>query len=523
MNSGGGALASSGRLGLSITLGLGMVAAVVVTFLLVLSSDAEEVNLTSARLVPGDAGLFVGLNSDLDGSQWVNAFSLVERLGQDEPEAELKRTLLEDEDINWEGDIAPFLGGDAAFFLRSFDPATSEFSGGVVFSTNDPGAALEVLVRESDFTFVDGEHSGLAYQLSIEDGSAAGVLGDHLVVALDEDTMRDVIDVFLGESKSLADVDEFETLRDQLARNFLSFVYLNGQILLESSLDDETLQALKEVGIDSTLEPIAAVVGATGKGFTFQAASIANQEDASPLLAPRDSRYDEIVPAETAVFFSTFGIGGAYRDVIDSAGDDLDEAIRDAGYSSIDDLLNEAGAELGLNSLEDVLNLFEGETAVAVWFPTGAQEDAQGLLLTEVRDVVAAREVIEALVPESEPREVRDVNGIEVTIFAADDGDAAAYAFDGGDLLFGTADAVIRILEGGRSSLESSAVYRDTLGELPTGLGTFAYFDLGTLVRLSEGSLPPEISRAEEALHGLIINAVQEQGTTGVSGIVTVE
>jgi hypothetical protein len=62
--------------GLPITVGLVAVAAVVGGAILFTSGRASEVNLTTASLVPEDAGVYFALNTDLTSSEWVNTFRL---------------------------------------------------------------------------------------------------------------------------------------------------------------------------------------------------------------------------------------------------------------------------------------------------------------------------------------------------------------------------------------------------------------------------------------------------------------
>ena len=106
-------------IGLAITAGLVAVAAVVGGVILFTSSRASEVNLTTASLVPEDAGIYVALNTDLSSSQWVNTFRLAERLGADDPEGDLKDGA-DTAGLDWEDDVAPFLGGNAALYVQGF-------------------------------------------------------------------------------------------------------------------------------------------------------------------------------------------------------------------------------------------------------------------------------------------------------------------------------------------------------------------------------------------------------------------
>ena len=58
---------------------------------------------------------------------------------------------------------------------------------------------------------------------------------------------------------------------------------------------------------------------------------------------------------------------------------------------------------------------------------------------------------------------------------------------------------------------------------MPSKLGTYAYFNMGKLVRLAEGGVPADLDDAERALAGLIINIVDEREVVRLSGIITIE
>ena len=75
------------EVGIGATVLVGVAVALVFFFS---SSSASGVNLTSAALVPADTALYVGINTDLESSQWVASFTLLERLGVDDPKGSAK-------------------------------------------------------------------------------------------------------------------------------------------------------------------------------------------------------------------------------------------------------------------------------------------------------------------------------------------------------------------------------------------------------------------------------------------------
>ncbi|MGB4862162.1 MAG: DUF3352 domain-containing protein [Tepidiformaceae bacterium] len=511
-------------LGLAMTAGLVGIAAVVGGAILFTSGKASEVNLTSASLVPADAGFYFALNTDLTSSQWVNAFQLAERLGQEDPEGELK-TGADDAGFDWEDDVAPFLGGDAAVFVSGVSISDTSATGAVILRCKDAKKALDV-IDENGGLGDDAEYGGIEYY-DVQGGFVA-IIGNHLVIAFDEESMRAVIDVSKGEEKSLASVDDFQKLRDELTGNFLGFIYLSTENLLgDFFLDDpEVKAAIDNSGSgDLVFKPAAWVIGAKKDGFEFQAASLGEPGTISPMLAPRESKLIKFVPADAAFYFSTVDIAGTWEKISDAARDQIDDAIRDEGeYDSLDDAMRAAGKELGIGSLEEIIQLFEGETAAAFWFPSGDEDDAEGLVLAEV-DQGKAEPLMEKLSNAAAVGKLdrTTIKGTEMTSFEDEDGDVTAYAFLDGNLLLGTKAAVEMVLKNDEPPLSSLRRYNDAVGQMPTKLGTYGYFNMSKLVRLAEGGVPADLGDFERALSGLIINVVDERGVARLSGILTVE
>ena len=125
------------KTGMWLAAALGLSAAVVAGFVMFTSGKAGGVNLTSASLVPADAGVYVAFNTDLKSPQWVAAFDLIERLGEDDPEGQLRESAEDDGDLDWEEDVQPFLGGNAAVYVNSFDAMSFEVRGAVIAKVKD--------------------------------------------------------------------------------------------------------------------------------------------------------------------------------------------------------------------------------------------------------------------------------------------------------------------------------------------------------------------------------------------------
>lgn len=351
---------------------------------------------------------------------------------------------------------------------------------------------------------------------------------DHLVIAFDEASLEDVIDVHAGTKESLASLSDFKRLRDELSGNFLSFVYIDAESLAaDAFLEDPILRdAIDSAGAgDLVFKPSAWVIGAKDNAFEFHSASVGEAGVVSPMLQPRESKLIKRVPSDASVFFSTTQFAQTWDKVVAEAGAEIDSAIAESGeYDSLDDALRDAGRELGLQSLDELIDLFEGELAVAAWFPGGDQDSAEAVLLAEV-DEAEARRVLDTVLRSGPNRTTRTekVNGTDVTIARGEDGEDAAFAIKDGVLMAGTLPGVTAILEASGPNLAELDSYRSTVAQVPGKLGTYAYFDLGVLLRLAEGGIPADLDEVERALDGLIINAVDQNGVIRLTGILTVD
>ena len=497
--------------GALITVGLAVVAAVVAGALFLTSSSADEIDLTTAELVPADAGVYIALNTDLASTQWIDAFALIERLGEEDPEGQLRDSVEQQGDFDWEDDIAPFLGGNAAFFLADIDPARGLFQGAVILQARDTERAERVLIREHGGDFADDTYRDVDFKADRDGDLYIARIGEHLVVASDEESLLAVIDVSQDPDRSLARVTEFRHLRDQLPANFLWFVYIDAGSLFEDSLAGMLGKALAQSGADElALKPMAIVIGATGNAFELQAASVGDAGPAAPALQPRTSRFAAMVPAEAAIFASTFDLAGVWTASIAEARDELDE------------LIAAAGREVGLESIEELIAIFDGESAIAVWFPSGDEDDAEFVFLAEVSDEQLAQDVLDTIVKMADDVTERQIGGATVYFGNVQAGEFGL-ALAGDYVAFGSRAGLEAVLLGDRPTLAGFDRYVTAVDELGVSLGTFGFFDVSRLLRLTDGTIPVDLGEAERALEALIVNFVSEAGVTRAGGALTIE
>jgi hypothetical protein len=518
--------------GVFVTLGLLVVAAMLAAVVVFTSGGASDVELTTARFVPADAAAYIAFNTDLSSSQWVSTFRIIEKLGQKDPEKELKSSAEDPGGLDWEKEVAPFLGGNAAIYAHGASLSSASFVGAVILRCSDAKAALKVFLEKSGGTFEETRYGGVVYYRDTDMSLYAVRIDDHLVIAMDEISLKEALDVRAGNKPSIESISEFKNLRDELTGDFLAFVYVNaGEFLGDTLFSDPVVKkAFDDAGAsDLALKPFAAVIGAKGNAFQFQEASVGKIDAISPMIQPRTSRFAKLVPAETAIFFSTQQVAQTWNAVLKTAGKQIDDAIAEDGqYRNLHDALQAAGREMGLSSAQDLIDLFTGETAVAVWFPKANSEAPEFVVLAEVKDEAHAREALASVATASarnsqKPR-TETVGGVQVTLFTDADGTVSAYAVRDGYMLIGSEAGLKKTLAGGSANLADSASYAATTKQMPGSLGTYAYLDMASLLRLTgaDGILP-QLDDSEQALQGLILNYVQERGVVRFSGVLSVK
>ena len=462
---------TSTRLALVLGAALAITAIVVLSFVLSdrgVPAPTDGIgDIPTAHLVPEDAALYVALSTDLDSPSWGDAFDESEDVGAEDPLAQLRELLASEMGIDWDEEVEPFLGGAAVFFISSFgegdegDPA-----GAVIFRANDARAAEAVILDRRSDGFDERNYREVAYKV-MEEGGVLAVIGDHFVYAADAPTLQAIVDTHLGDTRALADADDFRRLRNALEGDALAFVYIHPGNL--AGVMDEALEAsagedgreeqpdiLAIVGLDKLFaEPIGVVVKTDEDSFRVQAAMLGDPGPLVPLLRPRDSRFAEMVPAETAVFVSAYDVAGVVDEAFGDTG--LAARLRDAVLESADE-----EGELGL--VEDVLSLFEGELALALW-PSGDTDDFEFVILAEVDNEEYARELLRELFAES-------LDAGEV-VLSVEDGIAAVAP---------NAAAIEAVLDGAGPSLAASGHFVATVATLNAELATFAYVDITGLL-----------------------------------------
>ena len=491
---------TSTRLAIVVGVALAVAAIVVLSFVLregdVPAPTDGIGDLPTAHLVPEDVALYVGLSTDLDAKSWLGAFALLERLGIEDPLGKVREGLEGEGEVDWDDEIEPFLGGAAVIFLSGFDSEDGEPSGAVIFHARDAGAAEAVILSRRSDGFVERNYRDVAYKV-MEEGGVLAVIGDHLIYAVDETTVRAIVGASLGETRSLADSDDFRRLRNALDGEALAFVYVHPGSLMAEALDTPPEEAgpdiLSIIGLgDLFSAPMGVVVRSGESAFRVEAVMLGDPGPIVRLLRPRESRFARLVPAETAIFVSTYDIAGVVDDFFGSSG--FGQLLRDA--------VDESDGEVGeIARIEEVLSLLDGEVALAIWTSDDG-ELTETVLLAEVDDEDRARELLEEFVGDSLTE--------GETVLSVEDGIA----------IIGSRAAIEFVRSPSGPTLAGSERYAATVAELDAPLATFAYIDIWRLIASGEDDFEG-LDLDGDAL-GLIVNLVWEDDRVQVEAALSI-
>jgi hypothetical protein len=276
-----------------------------------------------ASLAPADTPLYFQvllrpqgqLKSDVETlASTISGFSdptgelidLLDRSMNEEPNLSGRR-------LSFAKDIEPWLGQRAGVFLESLsgEPPTA-----VVIQTTDTDAAQAFVDHGRQQGDKDRGYRGVDYILDGDDDTAAGVVGDFLVVG-SEKALKSAVDVSEGEN-SLAEQGEFTGALDEAPAGSLADVYVDVGLAIEQSgegIDDQALQVLKAGGIDPTEATVlASVVPAPDQVEIDFSSDLGGEEsiptgDASQLLSS--------LPADSFVALAFPGLGEQLGEAID--------------------------------------------------------------------------------------------------------------------------------------------------------------------------------------------------------------
>jgi hypothetical protein len=273
--------------------------------------------------------------------------------------------------INYEQDVAPWLGEKAGFFFTSLSDSGQK--GAAVIETSNPTAALAFARKASgatETTPAPQTYKGTSYQTNPSDPTGVfGTVGDFLVVG-DLDGFKAAVDADNGDS--LGDYSDFKDSLDQLPGDRLGTFYTVPRSLIDAigpAQFDQQSQALLEKSAGASLdEPVSGALSASASSFELQFIGGNNgvETPESSLIAD--------VPGDSWLAFGLGNLGDAAKRAL--------EQLKDANIPNL---------QIGLSQVEQAtgssIDQLTGALGNAVLYVRGkTQRSLNGALVIQTND-----------------------------------------------------------------------------------------------------------------------------------------
>lgn len=290
--------------------------------------DSGSSSSDPASAAPARSPLFVEASLRPTGETKSNLEALAKKIaGVDD----LGATILEElegstggsgDEVDFAQDIEPWLGDKGAFFFQRYDG--DDFTGvGAVIQSSDPDATqafIDEQAKSSDEPIEDASYEGVDYKVNGSDATAIGVIGDFFVFGEDEQSFKDAVDAYDGES--LAEVERYADAASLAPTDSFANVYVDVGDLIEQSgdrIDPDARQVLEGAGIDA--DKATALASVTPGSDLIEVDISSDLEGARPPAGDASALLGTL-PADSFAALAVSGFGKQLGEAIDS----LDES-----------------------------------------------------------------------------------------------------------------------------------------------------------------------------------------------------
>ena len=346
--------------------------------------EDESAEVGPAAVVPTNAPAYFDVSVRPEGGARDGAEAAAGKiLGSEDPGGTLislieRAAAAEDVGLNWDEDVAPWLGEKVAFFPTSL---AGESEVALIAETTDAEAALEFARSQEDLTGSEREYNGAGFQID-SSGDAVGIVDDFLVSATPKGFKR-VVDAAQGDS--LGDSDLFKDSIGDLPDERLATLYAVPRDFLEAIPEEELDREgrnifLKAIG-ESADTPVLGDITASADQLELElsAAGGTVETEQSNLLAQ--------LPAEAWLALGLGDIGTAVQNGLDSV-----ESAEVKGLSG-EQLRSQLDELTGLD-LEQVAQALGGG---AIFVQGSSTLDLRGAMIIQSNDEAVSAELLDSL------------------------------------------------------------------------------------------------------------------------------
>jgi hypothetical protein len=448
----------------------------------------------AAKLVPGDALLYVHLDLDGGSDQYKQAKALADELPHSQGLLQAAIASLSPPSggqVDVEGQIQPWLGDEAALSRLPGPGAGDE---ALLLASGDDAKAVAFADRIAPSKATLGHHGGVVVR-NYAKGFGAAVTGGFLVLGKQRAVLR-VIDTQRLPATALAAAAGPKAIRDQLPGERFADLYL-------SKLGVRTLLAGRG-GLASQLDTFADYPASRGLAASAQAHSDGIEFQLESNLDPNLERRHppffrafetfnpslaKEVSSEALVYLGVGNLAGSVRALLDQAAKTAPELAK--GFNAFRSGLS---ARSKVDITKEVLPSLAGQAALVVE-PTaqipyvalivdGIDEQAAGTAVAKLAAPIARaggrRSDVASALSETE------IEGVRTTTIRLSPSVNLAFAVFDGKLVIGTDPAAIREVKSGKHSLSGTDAYEQATSHVGGDVSSLVFLNLQELFGLAE-------------------------------------
>jgi Protein of unknown function (DUF3352) len=204
-----------------------------------------------AGIAPAKTPLYVDFTIQPEGETKENIEALAQKLAGIDDLGGLIVSKLEEsageegEEVDFEKEVKPWLGERAGFIYPKFEGGDfNDFAAAIqVTDAGEAEAFVDKHVETGDEKFEDGSFEGVDFKVG-EDGTAVGLIDELLVIAVEDETFKEVVTASKGES--LADETAYTDAVSKLPANSAADAYVDiGNLIGEAEAEGEVDQSTK--------------------------------------------------------------------------------------------------------------------------------------------------------------------------------------------------------------------------------------------------------------------------------------
>jgi hypothetical protein len=488
------------------------------------SSDANP-----AEAVPASAPLYISATVRPEGELKTNTENALKKiLKTDDPSAEVEKWLTEafdEEDISYKDDIEPWVGEQAGIFFTSF--SGDDADGAAVIASADNDKAKEFVDKVTADGGQDKTYNDVDYRL--DDGTAAGVVGDYVVTGT-ERGFRTVVDTVNGDGvETMTDNDDYNKALSVIGEgDALGTIYVSTTRFIDALARSGGIPADQLAGVRQALATTGGTASVAKLGVTGNAISL----DAATLgMKPGEGDPGNAAAAVAALPGDAWlGLG------IPTIGQSLRTALQQVtqvgavGGTDVKAQLDAVQQQLGINLEQDLFSwmgdggLFVRGTSIA---------DIGGALVVQSSDPARTKEALDKignLIPQLSPttkvQPLRGVQGADggIAITPSDFPFPIMLATAGDKFVAGINQAAIEAAISGQSKLSDNEAFKTASSALD-GVEPMFFFDIGSVMTLAEGlgaGDDPDFAEAQSYIEqfGSVAAGTQRDGDTQRSKLV---